>query len=175
MSTKSDTTDFDFATFSPVAALRDWVAKSEAQWSQNVSELMKDPRASGMMNRQIDEARMMQRMFAEFAQGTLAMANLPSRSDVEGLDERMGRLEDGLAALSAEVVRLREALGPQAAAATPSRTRRPPRTIRPELEPVRTEPVEGERASKASTSSARTANRQKARPDPTAKSSRGKR
>ena len=125
----------DWSKFSPMTVFRDWVAKSEAQWSQTVSELMKDPRASGMLNRQIDEARMMQRMFAEFAQGTLAMANLPSRSDVEGLDERMGRVEDGLAALSAEVVRLREALGARAAAPAPARTRRAPPPIPKEAEP----------------------------------------
>jgi hypothetical protein len=109
----SDTQDFDWNKFSPATVFRDWIAKSEAQWSQTVSEMTKDPRASSMLNRQIDEARMMQRMFAEFAQGSLAMANLPSRSDIEAIDERM----------SAEIVRLREVLGPRAAAPAPSRTR----------------------------------------------------
>ncbi len=125
----NDNEPIDWSKFSPATMFRDWVAKSEAQWSQSVSEMMKDPRASGVLNRQVDEARMMQRMFAEFAQGTLAMANLPSRSDVEAIDERMGRIEDGLAALSAEVVRLREALGPKAAAPAPSRTRRAPTPV----------------------------------------------
>lgn len=138
----------DWAKFSPMTAFRDWVAKSEAQWSQTVSELMKHPRASGMLNRQIDEARMMQRMFAEFAQASLAMANLPSRSDVEGLDERMGRVEDGLAALSAEVVRLREALGPRAAAPAPARTRRAPAPAPKEAEPKPATPAKRQGAKK---------------------------
>lgn len=135
------TPELDLAAFSPMTVFRDWIAKSEAQWSQTVGELMKDPRASGMLNRQIDEARMMQRMFAEFAQASLAMANLPSRSDVEGLDERMGRVEDGLAALSAEVVRLREALGTRVAAPAPSRNRTAGAST------VRAEPVEAQQAS----------------------------
>jgi hypothetical protein len=174
----------DWAEWSPMTAFRDWVAKSEAQWSQAVSDLMKNPRASGMLNRQIDEARMMQRMFAEFAQASLAMANLPSRSDVEGLDERMGRVENGLAALSAEVVRLREALGARASLPAPPRTRRPPppapkeadrdKTVRSDAETGRPRHVDGQRASKASTQvalssskgQARTAKRQKARPEP---------
>ncbi len=168
----SDNQDFDWNKFSPATMFRDWVAKSEAQWSKTVSEMTKDPRASSMLNRQIDEARMMQRMFAEFAQGSLAMANLPSRSDIEGLDERLGRVEDGLATLSAEITRLREVLGPRAALAAPSRNRRPPATVAAQT--VRPEPVEGPRSSKASAEPAlslsksptRTATKAKARPDP---------
>ena len=67
----------------------------------------------------------MHRQFSEFAQASLAAANLPSRSDFEALDERMGRLEDGLAQLAAAVSQLSQALAAQGAAPKPppARTR----------------------------------------------------
>ena len=111
---------------------RDWVAKSEAQWSEAMSSLLKDERAGAPLNRQVDELRMMHRMYAEMAQASLAAANLPSRSDFEALDERMGRLEDGLAQVGAELSRMREALlatqpaRPGLSPQAPTRKRRPP-------------------------------------------------
>jgi hypothetical protein len=120
----------DWNAVNPVAMWRDWIVKSEAQWSQGLTELMKDERAGTVLGRQVDEMRMMQRQFAELAQASLAAANLPSRSDFEALDERMGRLEDGLAQVAAALSRLEEALASRtpeavtAVAAKPRRTRK---------------------------------------------------
>lgn len=100
----------DWQQFNPVQLWRDWVVRSEEQWSAALSGLMKDERAGELLKRQADELRMTHRMFAEMAQASLAAVNLPSRSDIESLDEQLGRVEDGLAALSAELARLREAL-----------------------------------------------------------------
>jgi BMFP domain-containing protein YqiC len=124
----------DWNKMSPVAMWRDWVAQSEAHWSEALSTLLKDERAGAMLNRQIEEGRQMQRMFAEMAQAGLAAANLPSRSDFEALDERLGRVEDGLAAVSAGLVQLRAALVDRGAARAadaggnprPARNRKPP-------------------------------------------------
>ncbi|MBL8340883.1 MAG: hypothetical protein JNL30_05385 [Rubrivivax sp.] len=128
--TPAATPDFDIHKINPMALWREWVVRSEAQWSEALAGLLQDPRAAGPLNRQVEEARHAQRLFGEMAQGTLAMANLPSRSDIEALDERLGRVEDGLAALGAELVRVREALvqsGHSAAAdAQPPRTRKAP-------------------------------------------------
>jgi hypothetical protein len=117
----------DWNAVNPVAMWRDWIVKSEAQWSQGLTELMKDERAGTLLGRQVDEMRMMQRQFAELAQASLAAANLPSRSDFEALDERMGRLEDGLAQVGAALSRLEEALAaraPEAVAAVAAKPRR---------------------------------------------------
>jgi hypothetical protein len=124
----------DWNKMSPVAMWRDWVAKSETQWSEALSTLMKDERTGAVLNRQIEEARQMQRMFAEMAQAGLSAANLPSRSDFEALDERLGRVEDGLASVNAALVQLRAALVARGAARAadaggnpqPARNRRPP-------------------------------------------------
>ena len=121
--------ELDWSKFNLATMWRDWIVKSEAQWSDAVSKMLKDERTGRMLNKQIDEARMMQRMFAEMAQVSLAAANLPSRSDLEALDERMGRIEDGLAQVSAALVQLRSALVSKGAAA--QAPRKPPRTRKP--------------------------------------------
>ena len=120
----------DWNTISPLAMWRDWIARSESQWSEAVSQLLKDPRAGTALNRQLDELRMAHRLFGEMAQASLAASNLPSRSDLEALDERLGRVEDGLALVAAELSRLRTALE-SAAPAAPVAESRPARNRRP--------------------------------------------
>lgn len=123
--------ELDWTKFSPVAMWRDWVLKSEAQWSESLSQLFKDPKSGKPMARQADEFRMLHRMYNEMAQASLAAMNLPSRSDFEALDERMGRVEDGLAQVSGELTRLREALVGHDLTrieSRPTRDRKPPRS-----------------------------------------------
>ena len=111
---------------------RDWIVKSEQQWSENMSRLLKDENTGPVLTKQMDEARMMHKMFGEMAQMSLAAANLPSRTDFEALDERMGRIEDGMSAVQAELAQLRAALVASRAVASaagsiPARTRKPVR------------------------------------------------
>ncbi len=126
----------DWNAFSPARMWREWIVKSEAQWSETVSQLLKDERMGDALNRQVSEMQLMHRQFSELAQASLAAANLPSRSDFEALDERMGRLEDGLAQVAAALSQLSQALASApasnataaaaaAVAAKPQRTRRP--------------------------------------------------
>lgn len=117
----------------PVAMWRDWIVKSEAQWSEAMSGLLKDERSGPALKRQVDEARMAHRQFGEMAQAALAAAYLPTRADIEAIDERLGKLEDGLAQLSAHIVALREALVAQGAAkvARVPRTRAAPKKNKP--------------------------------------------
>jgi hypothetical protein len=100
----------DWSKLNPQTLWRDWVVKSEQQWSEAISTLMKDERTGGTLNTQVAQARMMQKQFGEMMQMGLASSNLPSRSDIEGLEERLGRVEDGLAALAAQVSQLTQAL-----------------------------------------------------------------
>jgi hypothetical protein len=120
--------EINFNQLNPVAMWRDWIVKSEAQWSEAVSGLLKDERASPVLKRQLDEARMAHRQFGEMAQAAMAAAYMPTRTDIEALDERMGRLEDGLAQVSAQLVALREALVARDAVASSRvpRNRKPP-------------------------------------------------
>ncbi len=93
-----------------VSMWREWIVRSEQQWSEGMSKLLRDEATAGLLSRQLDEARMMHKMFAEMMQSCLAAVNLPSRLDLEWLDERMGRVEDGLAAVQAQLVQLRDAV-----------------------------------------------------------------
>ncbi len=95
-----------------------------------MSRLLKDEKTGGVLGHQVDEARMMHKMFGEMAQMSLAAANLPSRTDFEALDERIGRIEDGRSAVQAELAQLRAALVLARAIApatvtAPARTRKP--------------------------------------------------
>jgi hypothetical protein len=121
------------APFDPFAFWRDWVVKSEQQWSDNVTRFLKDERTAGPLAKQMREALFAHRMFAEMMQAYLASVNLPSRSDLEWLDERLGKLEDTVASLAAEIVRLRTAIVESGAAAGTAlaRTERVPRTRKP--------------------------------------------
>jgi hypothetical protein len=125
--------DFDWSKMNMATMWRDWIVKSEAQWSDTVSTMLKEKNTSKVLTKQVDEARMMHRMFSEMAKAGLASANLPSRSDFEALDERMGRLEDGIAEIAAAVVQLREALnrntGKVIEQAKPSRNRKPVKAV----------------------------------------------
>jgi Staphylococcal nuclease homologue len=129
MSTEQPTPQMDWNQFSPATMWRDWIVKSEAQWSEAMSGLLKDERTGTVLKRQVDEARMAHRQFGEMAQAALAAAYLPTRADIEAIDERMGKLEDGLAQVSAQIVALREALVAQGAAkiARVPRTRTAPK------------------------------------------------
>lgn len=102
--------EVDWNALNPIALWRDWIAKSEAQWSEALSKVLKDECTAAALNRQLAELRLLQGLFAEMAHASLAAANLPSRSDFEALDERLGRVEDGLAQVSAQVAQLRAAL-----------------------------------------------------------------
>jgi hypothetical protein len=125
--------DFDWSKMNMATMWRDWIVKSEAQWSDTVSTMLKEKNTSKVLTKQVDEARMMHRMFSEMAKAGLASANLPSRSDFEALDERMGRLEDGIAEIAAALVQLREALSRNTGAAIekvkPTRNRKPAKPV----------------------------------------------
>ena len=41
----------DLNTFSPARMWREWIVKSEAQWSETVSQLLKDERTGSALNR----------------------------------------------------------------------------------------------------------------------------
>ena len=121
-------------TFDPFALWREWIVKCEQQWSESLALSMKDDRVADAMGKQLQQARFLQKSFGEMVQPYLAGMNLPSRSDIESFDERLGKVEDGLAAVEAAIVRLRSAIV-EAGAASPARaggipklprTRKPP-------------------------------------------------
>ena len=110
----------------PLRAWRDWFVNVEQQWSQNLTDLMKDERVARTMGKEFEASLHQHKMFAEAIGQYLGALNLPSREDVIKLGERMGRIEDGLAALQTEVSQLRTTLAQGTSVQRPPRTRRPP-------------------------------------------------
>ncbi|WP_034343639.1 hypothetical protein [Comamonas badia] len=121
-----------------IAVWREWVAKGEGAWSEVVTQWMRDERVGPTLARQVDEGRILHRLYVEAAQAGLGLANLPSRTDLEMLDERLGRVEDGLASVAAALYRLRDALAaqgvPGAALPRAKRDRKPPQAPAPHAE-----------------------------------------
>lgn len=120
----------DQEPMNPIRLWRDWFVKSEKAWSQAMTEMMGDERFSKGLGRYMQEALHTHRMFSESMAQYLANLNLPSRQDVLDVNDRLGQVEDALAAVQVELrdLRMKLAQGASLTAATakPARTRRPP-------------------------------------------------
>ncbi|MGH8597052.1 MAG: hypothetical protein ACREXT_10390 [Gammaproteobacteria bacterium] len=114
----------------PMQLWRDWFVKSEKAWSQALTELMGDERFSKVFGRYTQEALHTHRMFTDAMSQYLANLNLPSRSDVMDLSDRLGQIEDALAALQVELREQRLLLA-NAKPAPGGETERPARTKQP--------------------------------------------
>lgn len=122
----------------PMAVWREWFVKSEKAWSQALTEMMGDEKFSKGMGRYMQEALHSHRMFSEAMSQYLANLNLPSRSDVLDISDRLGQIEDTLAAIQVELRQQRiqlakanavassDTAGADTAGIKPARTRRPP-------------------------------------------------
>lgn len=123
----------DREQLNPIRLWREWFVKSEKAWSQAMTDMMGDERFSQGMGRYMQEALHTHRMFSESMAQYLANLNLPSRQDVLDIGDRLGQVEDTLAALQVELreLRMRIAQGvapiaaPQPGIGKPARTKRP--------------------------------------------------
>lgn len=128
MSKSEDTGNLD-----PFRLWREWYQKSEKSWSDAVTQLVGDDRFAKSTGKYLQEALHVQRMFTESMAKYLAHLNLPSRSDVLALSDRVGKVEDAVAGLQVEIRQLRRALTERELAAggetqpiRPKRTKKPP-------------------------------------------------
>ncbi|RLA44460.1 MAG: hypothetical protein DRR06_09635 [Gammaproteobacteria bacterium] len=122
--------DRDNYFMEPMRMWREWVQKSEKQWSEALTGMMADEKSSKMFGHYFQEWLHAQNMFTEMIGQQLATMNLPSRADVLGVEDRLSGVEDALSTLTAEIHQLKKQLAasgqqPAAAPAKPKRTRRP--------------------------------------------------
>lgn len=122
----------------PMKMWRNWYQKSEQQWSEALTELMADERLGKRFGKYFQEWLHAHHMFTEMVGQQLAALNLPSRSDVLNVGDRLSETEDALSALSAEIHQLKKQVQQIAKAADSlveppkvSRTRKPPAKARP--------------------------------------------
>lgn len=116
----------------PMRLWREWYQKSEKSWNDIIMQMLGDDQVAKSTGKYVQEAIHAQRMFTETMAKWLANLNLPSRSDVLALSDRIGKLEDTIAGLQVEVNHLRRSLSGHdiANGAMPQRIR-PKRTKTP--------------------------------------------
>ena len=122
---KPDDTSPTGQPFDPLHAWREWYQKSEKQWSDALSSLLGSEKFAQATGKYAQEAMHLHRMFNEAMAQYLSAINVPSRSDLTELGERLGQLEDALAGLQVEVRHLRRSLTEPDPAAEPPRTKQP--------------------------------------------------
>jgi len=127
MSKNNDTNSVE-----PLRLWREWYQKSEKSWNEAVTNLMGDDRVAKSTGKYMREAMHAQRMFTDAMAKYLANLNLPSRSDVLALSDRVGKVEDALAGLQVEIRQLRRTLAERGLASSKeSPPLRPKRTKMP--------------------------------------------
>jgi hypothetical protein len=124
----------ELSNFEPLRLWSEWYQKSEKSWNEAVTNLLGDDRVAKSTGKYLQEAMHAQRMFTDAMAKYLANLNLPSRSDVLALSDRVGKVEDALAGLQVEIRQLRRTLTERGLASSeespplrPKRTRRPPK------------------------------------------------
>jgi polyhydroxyalkanoic acid synthase PhaR subunit len=119
----------DQATADPFAMWRDWVSQSERQWNAFLNNAMSTDEFSQSMGRMMDVYLGMQKNMNETMGRYFSALNIPSRSDILSLGDRLGGIEDRLTSIESALAGLKAAK-PASAAEFPAP--RPPRTRKPE-------------------------------------------
>jgi hypothetical protein len=122
----------DADNLDPVRLWREWYVKSEKAWSDTLSEMMGDERFSRGMGRYVHEALHTHRMFCESMGQYLANLNIPSRSDILDMGDRLAQMQETLNQVQvelreqrAQLARLASGGGDKPSLTRPARTRRP--------------------------------------------------
>ena len=114
----------------PFAAWREWVTKSEHQMNAMFNEMMGTEQFARASGGWLEMMTMFQQTMNESAQRYFQLVNVPTRTDVAELAERLTAVEERLQrieSLLAAAVGRRDAQNP---APRPARTRRPPSELR---------------------------------------------
>ena len=118
----------------PFRMWREWYQKNERQWNEQLNQVMGDERFTEGTGRMFQEALHMHRMFTESMGQFLANLNMPARSDVLALGDRLGALEDAIAGVQVEIRQLRNALADKGTGADDAERTKPRRTRKPQAD-----------------------------------------
>ena len=109
-------------------AWRQWATQSERQWNEFFNQLMGTEEFSQSLGRNLDVFLHFQKTMNEAMGSFFTAMNVPTRTDVLALGDRMLAIENRLAALEAQLSAALAAAPANGtnAKARPKRTRRPP-------------------------------------------------
>ena len=113
------------------AAWREWATRSERQWNEFFNQLMGTEEFSQSLGRNLDVFLHFQKTMNEAMGSWFMTMNVPTRTDILALGDRLLAIENRLAALEARLSDMEGAASPDGEAARP----RPRRTKRPEPPP----------------------------------------
>jgi hypothetical protein len=109
---------------------RNWLTETERQWNGFFNDVMGTDSFGRFMGGYMEMYGTLQRLVTHRMERSLSMLNVPTRSDIVDLSERLSTVEERLASIESSLRALAEAVGhpSQPAAVTqlrPRRTRRP--------------------------------------------------
>lgn len=113
------------------AAWREWATRSERQWNEFFNQLMGTEEFSQSLGRNLDVFLHFQKTMNEAMGSWFMTMNVPTRTDILALGDRLLAIENRLAALEARLSDMEGAASPDGDAARP----RPRRTKRPDAPP----------------------------------------
>jgi polyhydroxyalkanoic acid synthase PhaR subunit len=118
------------STQDPLSYWRNWLTDAETRWNSFFNELMGTDQFSRFMGRFTEVSLNMQKGMAEAMGQYFSALNLPTRSDVLPLGERLSSIEERLTAIEASLARIAGAT--EAPAGSSVNAQRPPRTKQPQ-------------------------------------------
>ncbi len=107
---------------------REWATQSERQWNEFFNETMATEEFSASLGRNLDVFLHFQKTMNEAMGSFYTAMNMPTRTDILALGDRLLAIEDRLAALEAQVKALTrtQANGSTGESPRPKRTKQPP-------------------------------------------------
>jgi len=110
---------------------RNWLTDTERQWNAFFNDVMGTDSFGRFLGGYMEIYGTFQRLVAQNMERSLSTLNVPTRSDIVDLSERLSTVEERLTSIESSLRALAEAVGhpTQPAAVTqlrPRRTRRPP-------------------------------------------------
>ena len=115
-------------TLDPFALVRDLVAKIEKGINESANPLLKSGEFSRVANKVMSAATVAKKLAQDLTQRYFEALNVPSRTDIVALNDRLQSLEDRMIVIQATLDQM-GAPARRAALPAPSRTRKPPPSL----------------------------------------------
>jgi polyhydroxyalkanoic acid synthase PhaR subunit len=116
----------------PLELWRNWLTESERQWNGFLNQAMATDEFSQAMGKFMDVYLNMQKSMSEAMGRYLTAMNLPTRTDILAVGDRISALEERIAGLEAAVAKASSNGGSSTSSAAPIAKPKPARTRKPQ-------------------------------------------
>ncbi|MDR7101361.1 hypothetical protein [Croceicoccus sp. BE223] len=114
------------APFNPLAAWQEAIQKWEHELNAWSGQFTSSEEFGALIGQATKATVIAQKAMAEQTEAVLRSLNLPSKSQIEEVSERLAVIEDHLAQMRLQLARFDSSAAPTPAAPEPRRTRKPP-------------------------------------------------